>query len=139
MIAPATVKGAVKAGGSVTVPMLALLPFDVWWLPVIGVGLLFGTLMRVAGMVDAQKQAREIRRYMLASLLAGGGNGIIAAALIWALGVDMLQGLVVAFAVALVGFQPMEKLAQIILPGSGIDRMVKALKWLFRQSEGDGK
>ena len=128
-------KTGAKTSASVLVPLAALFPFDLWWLVVIPLGVFFGAAMRIAGMVSKQRVWGDIRRDICASILAGGGNGIIAAGIIQWADLNLLQGMGVAFACAFLGFSPGDKLARWLLPGGGIGRIVDAIRWVMKNSD----
>ena len=135
MIDLAFAKGTAKGTATVSIPILLTMPPEVIWIAVIVFGLVCGSLMRTAKMVKDLRTGGDIRTDLLASLLAGGGNGIVAAMIIFLLNLNFLHGMAVAFTCAFVGFQPMDKLAALLLPGTGIDRLFKAFKWLMKNSD----
>ena len=93
-------KGATGGG----VAMAAVLPVETWlWAVFIPMGLVLGMSARAARLLDKRKPWADVRRDFGVSLLAGGGNGLLAGMVIWTAGLNYLQGMGVAFICAFIG------------------------------------
>ena len=93
---------------AITIPFVTALPFDVWWLIFVPLGLTLGWLARAGRMVGDRRSWADIRRDMLVSFLIGGANGVIAALIIWRFDLTYLPGLAVAFVCAFGGVQSLD-------------------------------
>lgn len=101
MTEPVSGKVAVMIAAAVT-PAVAKMPFDMWWLLFVPVGLMLGWSGRVAKLVQRRADWAEIKRDLIVSLLAGGLNALLASALIIWLKLDYVGGV---FCAALCGFE----------------------------------
>lgn len=101
-----------KAAAGMLVPMLTIVPFDLWWLLFVPLGLMAGWLARAARLVERQRPWGEVRRDLIVSVLAGASNGIVAALLIWLGELNYLQGIGVACVCAFLGTGTLERAAR---------------------------
>lgn len=109
----ATMTKGVAGGG---IALAAVLPFETWlWAVFIPVGLLLGMAARAARMLERRKTWGDVRRDFTVSLLAGGGNGLLAAVIIWGAGLNYLQGMGVAFICAFMGVGSFELAVRWVL------------------------
>lgn len=77
--------------------------FDLTWACIIALGLLLGWAARIGSLVKVKKSFKDITNDVIYSILIGGGNGILAGIVIFALNLTYLQGLGVAFIAAFAG------------------------------------
>ena len=69
---------------------------DLLWLIVIPAGLVIGTMAQAGLLVKAGTAHDEFRKQMLASVLVGLANCVLAGVIIWSLGLNYVQGLAAA-------------------------------------------
>ncbi|CDO34034.1 hypothetical protein [Novosphingobium sp. KN65.2] len=103
-----------------TVPPLVIAAvskaFDPWWLIIIPLGLVIGTMAQAGRMVRDRRTWEDIKNELLVSLLVGGANALLASVIIFTCNMNYLQGLVVA---ALCAF-------------GGVNTVDKAVDWAYR-------
>lgn len=108
----------VETGLSFSIPLsLSSLSIDLTWTLFIIIGLTIGWMARIGRMVEEKKNWSDIRQDIIVSLLIGGGNGLLATIIIFAFGLNYLQGVGVAFLCAFAGIKTLDT----------------AVKWLFRK------
>lgn len=99
---------AAKYAPAALLPMAGALPFDWLFVPFVALGLVAAWMVRAGQRVATKEDWREIRRDLIVSLLIGGGNAIIAAVAIRRFDLDYMEGMGVAFFLALGGVETMK-------------------------------
>lgn len=82
--------------------------FDPWWLIVIPLGLVIGTMAQTGRMVRNRRTWDDIKNELIVSALVGGANALLAALVIASAGLNYLQGLVIAALCAFGGVRTIE-------------------------------
>lgn len=85
---------------SALAPILAVLPFDPWWLLFVPMGLVIGWLARAGRMMNDKKSWRAIGHDLGISIMIGGAHAILAAMIIAVGHLGYLTGLAVSFGCA---------------------------------------
>lgn len=99
---------AAKYAPAALLPWAGALPFDFMFVPFIAVAMVAAWMVRAGQRVAAREAWPEIRRDLIVSVLIGGGNAIVAAVAIARFDLSYLEGMGLAFFLALGGVETMK-------------------------------